>query len=113
MKTSGLGASNLLSAGLEVNRIPSLNQLLQTSQAKGTTGVSNTSSGGGSQDISPAGQFIAKLQDLQQKDPAKFKQLVNRIATQLSTAAQQETQPGQKEALANLAAKFQSLAQGG
>jgi hypothetical protein len=114
MTTRPVNAGNFLSANLQVNRIPGLNQVLQSAQ----TGEASSATKVGADNSAPStvsetGQLITKLQQLQQKDPAKFKQLAAKIATQLHAAAQNETQPGQKEALSNLADKFQHLAKGG
>jgi hypothetical protein len=62
--------------------------------------------------ISAAGKLLSNLQQLQMQNPAKFKQVVSQIASQLQTAAQQ-TQGPQSDLLSNLAAKFQSVANGG
>jgi hypothetical protein len=71
---------------------------------------------GGGQDsakISGPGQLYNNLQQLQQKDPDKFKQVVTDIANQLQTAAQQAGQNPAGQFLSNLADKFQNVANGG
>jgi hypothetical protein len=62
--------------------------------------------------ISGAGQLLSNLEQLQTQDPTQFTQVVSQIASQLQTAAQQ-AQGTQSEFLSNLAAQFQSVANGG
>ncbi len=70
---------------------------------------SSTSTPAASVDVSGPGQIYAKLQQLQQEDPTKFKQVVSEIAKQLQSAA---TQSGDKN-LSALASKFEDVANGG
>lgn len=93
----------------------------------GGEGAGSMSGGEGagavSASISPIGQLLSNLQQLQAQDPTKFQQVVGQIATELQTAAQQQTgnnnsiqQPGQtgtSNFLTQLAASFQSIANGG
>ena len=91
-------------------------------QSRGVNGTSALNSltggeGGGGVAQSPAtisgpGQLLSNLQQLQTQDPTKFQQAVSQIAGQLQTAAQQ-TQGPQSDFLTKLAAKFQSVANGG
>lgn len=66
--------------------------------------------------LSPAGTFLSNLQQLQQQNPAQFKQVTQNIATQMEQAAQQATQQGnttQAAALTKLASDFQNASQTG
>ena len=63
--------------------------------------------------ISPAGQLLSQLQQLQAQDPVKFKQVVTDIANQFQAAATQQGQTPQGQFLAQLASQFQNVANGG
>ena len=63
--------------------------------------------------ISSQAQFLSQLQQLQTNDPDKFKQVVTDIANKLGQAAQQLGKSGEGKFLADLAAKFQSVADTG
>lgn len=62
--------------------------------------------------ISPAGDFLSKLQQLQSSNPAQFKQTMTDISNQLTSAAGNATGP-QAQMLTALAGKFQSASQSG
>jgi hypothetical protein len=75
--------------------------------------ITATPSAGVSTSISPMGQLLSNLQELQAQDPTKFQQVVGQIANQLQTAAQQQGATGTGNFLTQLSAKFQSVADGG
>jgi hypothetical protein len=63
--------------------------------------------------ISPGGQLVSMLQQLQQNDPSQFQSTVSQMAKQLQTAAQSagtSTQDGQF--LSNMASKLTAVANG-
>lgn len=62
--------------------------------------------------ISGPGQFFSRLQQLSEKDPAKFKQVAQHIADQLHQAAQQKSGKG-ADFENQLADKFAAAAQSG
>ncbi len=62
--------------------------------------------------ISGPGQLLSDLQQLQTQNPNAFQQVVSQIAGKLQTAAQQASGPS-RTFLSNLAAQFQSVADGG
>jgi len=63
--------------------------------------------------ISGPGQLLSELQQLQQTDPSKLRQVADDIAQQLQTAAQQQGQTGFGQFLTNLANKFENVADTG
>lgn len=96
------------------------------SGGEGAGGMSGGEGAGAvSASISPMGQLVSNLQQLQTQDPTKFQQVVGQIATELQTAAQQSgqtgpssstQQPGQagtSNFLTQLAASFKAIANGG
>jgi hypothetical protein len=89
-----------------------------TSTANGTTSPAGASSAGqpDSSQISPLGQLISTLQQLQKTDPTKYAKVTQQIATNLQGAAQTaQTQGDSSEAkqLTALAADFSSASKGG
>src|SRR4051812_1983098 len=62
-------------------------------------------------DISGPGRIVSLLQQLQEADPAKFKQVTAQIAAQLKSAAPQQGSAG--GFLAKLAERFQQASQTG
>jgi len=71
-----------------------------------------TSSRVGSADVSQTAQLLSQLQQLQQSDPTKFKNVAQDIANQLGAAAQQ-VGGAQGQALSSLSTDFQQAAQTG
>ena len=69
-----------------------------------------------SNQLSPFAQLMSTLQQLQQSDPAKYRQVTQQIATNLTSAAQTATTTGNSTAanqLNQLATDFSSAAQSG
>jgi hypothetical protein len=102
----GLGST----ANIFLTQQQGLNNFTPSSSLTGGEGA-----GGSNQStvtISPPGQLLSDLQQLQAQNPAQFTQVVSQIAGQLQAAAQQ-TQGPQSSLLSSLAAKFQNVAQGG
>ena len=92
-------------------------ELTQLGNASNTSGSSSTTL---PQDptpqLSPASQFLSNLQKLQQTNPSEFRQVTQKIATQLQNAAQAATQAGNTSnasALTKLAQDFQTASQTG
>src|SRR5438552_4557776 len=115
MSTVGLSLSgNPVSASSQAQSTSSVSQLLRFAAAKGNGQVSGGDNDGDTQRISKAGAFLSKLQSLKASDPAKFKDLMNKISAQLSAAAQQAGAGTQQNLLlSDLAAKFKDVANGG
>lgn len=85
--------------------------LFQTSQ----TGSTNTPTNDQSQ-LSPFAELMSTLQQLQQNDPAKYKQVTATLASDLQQAAlnaQGSGTPGEANALNQLAASFTQSSQTG
>jgi hypothetical protein len=106
-----------LSGGEGLGNASSLyfSQLGQAGSRRSSVGSLTGGEGGVSQSsatISGPGQLLSNLQQLQTQDPTKFQQVVSDIAGQLQAASQQ-SQGSQSDFLANLASKFQNVANGG
>lgn len=78
----------------------------------GIAGGSGGEGGGSSATISPVGQLLSDLQQLQTQNPTQFQQVVGQIASQLQSAAQQQGQGG-NGILSQLADQFRNIANGG
>ena len=96
--------------------------LLSTTPALDTTSApsANTSaatatatSGGDTTQVSGPGQLLAKLKQLQQSDPTKFKQVMSKLTDALKTDTQNATDPKDQKMLSDLAAKFDQAGQSG
>ena len=70
-------------------------------------------SGTDSVETSNPAEFFSKLQELQESDPEKFKEVVSDIADQLEAAAEDEDLSSASSMLSDLAAKFRDVANGG
>ena len=101
-----------------------LNNILQSTgltatQSQNTASSASTSSVASesdSQQLSPFAQLMSTLQQLQETDPAKYKQVTQQIATNLQTAAQTATASGDTTAaaqLTQLATDFTSASKSG
>jgi len=94
--------------------------LLGTTSTPATTSASGTSSSaasatssGDTTQVSGPGQLLAKLKQLQQSDPAKFKQVMSKLTDALKTDAQNATDPKDQKFLNDLASKFDAAGQSG
>ncbi|HEY3266082.1 MAG TPA: hypothetical protein VGM37_04090 [Armatimonadota bacterium] len=108
MTISGLGSSYNIKSLTGTQSTSSIASLLATED---TDSASSTSSAA---DLSKPGQMLAKLKQLQQEDPAKFKEVVSKIADKLSAAAEKagaDTKDG--KFLTKLASDFQKAADTG
>lgn len=78
--------------------------LVATSTAKSQsgTGVTSVTSTTDSQQLSPFAKLLSTLQQLQQSDPTKYKQVTQQIATNLQSAAQTATSDGNSTAASQL-----------
>lgn len=66
-----------------------------------------------SSDVSGPAKMLSDLKALQDSDPAKFKEVMNKISSGLKDAAASASDPGEKQALSDMASKFQSAGQSG
>ncbi len=64
-------------------------------------------------DFSKVGDLFKQLQQLQNSDPAEFKQVLSDAAAKLKDAASQQTDPAAAKFLSGLAARFQKAADSG
>jgi hypothetical protein len=103
----GLGSASSVYLTQQLQAITGQTALGSLTAVPGGAGVAQSSA-----TISGPGQLLSNLQQLQAQNPAKFQQVVSQIASQLQAAAQQ-TQGAQSTYLSNLAAQFQSVANGG
>jgi hypothetical protein len=111
----GLGNAATAYFAQQAQGVSGLGPVGGLSGGEGVGGLSGGEGSGSSQStasISGPGQLFANLQQLQQQNPTAFTQVVLEIASQLQAAAQQ-TQGRQSTFLSNLAAKFESIANGG
>ncbi len=94
--------------------VGSTNAARSLSGGEGAGGLSGGEGGGGSSTtISGFGQLLSALQQLQTQDSTQFNQTVSQISSQLQSAAQQQGQSSQGNALTNLANQFQNVANTG
>ena len=78
---------------------------MDSAQAPPSAGDTTTMSG--------PGALLSKLKQLQQSDPAKFKEVMSTIAGKLKDASDASTDPQEKKALADLSTKFDAAGQSG
>ncbi len=97
--------------------IQAANSLAQAKRTAGTDAAATSGaqgSGSAAQaDLSPIGQLLAALQQLQTQSPAQYSQVTGQIASQIQTAAQQAGQTGQNSPLNQLANAFQQASSSG
>jgi hypothetical protein len=115
MSTSAI---NAISAVTLEEGLAAIEKAVATSPSTGTTSTAGATTAGqsDSSQISPLGQLIGTLQQLQKTDPAKFAQVTQQIATNLQADAQTaQTQGDSSEAkqLTTLAADFSSASKSG
>jgi hypothetical protein len=113
MNVSAIG--NALNA-LNVSPLDALQAtggIANRSLSSGSSQTDGVSGGAGSAEISRSGQLLSKLQQLQTKDPAKFKQVLSDIAGKLQSLAQQQGQSASGQWLSKLADRFQTAANTG
>jgi hypothetical protein len=106
MSTSAIG--NLSSSYLQQVLVSAL-------QSAGST-ANSTSTQSDSSRLSPFAQLAGTLQQLQESDPAKYKQVTQQVATNLQSAAQTAQEQGNSTAagqLTQLASDFTSASQTG
>jgi hypothetical protein len=84
-----------------------------TSTSSANTAAASATAGGDTMHVSGPGQLLAKLKQLQQSDPEKFKQVMSKLTDALKTDAQNATDPKDQKMLNDLAAKFDAAGQSG
>ncbi len=107
-----------ISNSLSSSYLQSIFSALQNTVASaGTTaGTSSIAQQPDSSQLSPFAQLVSILQQLQQSDPTKYKQVTQQIAANLQSAAQAATQDGNSAAanqLTQLATDFSNASQTG
>jgi hypothetical protein len=113
MSIQQIGLSSLFSNSSAVTSLQGISSLPQPSQTQQSGQVSDPDAASDSAGISQASQFLSKLEQLKQQDPAQFKQVLSQIADKLTAAAQQQTQGTDSQFLTQLADKFRNAAQTG
>ena len=88
-------------------------QSITDAASTSASGVGQSCSRGDSISVSGRGAMLNKLKELQQKDPAKFKEAMSTIAAKLKDAAGAATDPKEQKALSDLSAKFAAAGQTG
>ena len=115
MSTSAINAISATTLEQALTAIENATASSTATSATGTTGTSAAGQSDSSQ-ISPLGQLIGALQQLQKTDPAKYAQVTRQIATNLQndaqTAQSQGDSAGAKQ-LTALAADFSSASKSG
>ncbi len=107
MNISGVSQnSDLTSVNKACSTQSSSNSSIPPASADATQGASSTVS------LSKPAERMQKLAELQKSDPSKFKDLMNQISDQLSTAAKAQTGAA-ADKLNELASRFQSAGQSG
>jgi hypothetical protein len=89
---------------------------IQNTGASTAAGNAPSITGSDSSQLSPLAQIASTLQQLQQSDPTKFKQVTEQVSTALQTAAKTATSQGDSSAasqLTQLATDFSNAAQSG
>ena len=104
MNINGIGSSN------GVDALTALSNNTSTSGPDATQNSASTPAS--STNVSKPGEFMAKLSQLLQQDPAKFKQVTQQISDQLKTAAQNASGP-QAQFLAKLSDDFSQASSSG
>lgn len=109
MSLSGIGTGSGSSASVLVGNMHSLQQkTMNLLHQSGASSISHDSVS-----LSGQGQFLSKLQALQASNPQKFKTVLTQAANELQAAAKREGNTPRGRALADLAQKFQNVANGG
>ena len=96
-----------------VDSTNSLASLLSAASTDTTTATSATSTAAASTDVSKPGELLSKLEQLKEKDPTKFKQVMSDMATKLKNLASSDTDSAGAKRLTDLASKFQTAADTG
>lgn len=104
MNINGIGSTNTIDALTALNNNPSTDGTDAT-QGGASTPASSTS-------VSKPGEFMAKLSQLLQQDPAKFKDVTQQISDQLKTAAESASGP-QAQFLTKLSGDFAQASSSG
>jgi len=102
---------------MDVSSLTSTTLTASISSISSQTGVSQSGKCGGSQgassaEVSGAGSFFQKLEDLQQQDPAKLKDVLSQISDKLSAEAKDATGT-EADRLNRLADKFKQASESG
>jgi len=108
-----LGLSSLFSNSSALSSLQGVSSLLQSGQTQQSGQVGDSDAASDAAGISQASQFLSKLEQLKQQDPAQFKEVPSQIADKLAAAAQQQTQGADSQFLTQLADKFRNAAQTG
>ena len=104
MSINGIGSTNTL------NALTALNNTSNTDNSGAVQGTASTPAS--STTVSKPGELMAKLSQLLQQDPAKFKQVTEQIADDLKTAASNASGP-QASFLSKLSGDFAQAASTG
>jgi hypothetical protein len=101
---NGIGSTNTIDALSALSNNPSAGGT-DAAQGSATTPAASTN-------VSKPGEFMAKLSQLLQQDPAKFKQVTQQISDQLKAAAQSASGP-QAQFLTKLSDNFAQASSSG
>ncbi|MEO8904818.1 MAG: hypothetical protein ABI488_20535 [Polyangiaceae bacterium] len=104
MSINGIGSTSTLSALTALNNNSNTDSTAAAQGAASTPAASTT--------VSKPGELMAKLSQLQQQDPAKFKQVTEQISDDLKTAASTASGP-QAQFLSKLSDDFAQASNSG
>jgi hypothetical protein len=112
MNVSGVSDRSTVNL-LELYRTQASNSVLASDDGATTSlGVTGLA-GAGDVDFSQPAVLFSKLQQLQTSDPEKFKEVCSHIADELKSASEEQGDGFGSRMLADLAEKFQNVAEGG
>jgi hypothetical protein len=100
--------NSVAAQSLWLQQLSSQNNQTQNAGVAGTSGAASDGT-----DLSNPAQFFSELKQLSAQDPSDFKNITAQISQQLTTAAQNSTDPNQAAFLKTLAGNFQSASQTG
>ena len=111
MNISAASSANDLWKLLQSSQTAAGSAISPTTNTSGSSSVASSSRDGSS--LSSAAKLFSTLQNLSQSNPAEFKKISSQLASQLQQAAKDAKDPGQADALNQLATNFQNAAKSG
>jgi hypothetical protein len=93
--------------------LSSISSVLASSGLQSASSITSSRLGTDCKEVSKPGEFFNKLKNLQETDPAKFKETVSKIADELENASKDSSLGNATGMLTDLAKKFRDVANGG
>lgn len=112
---AGVGSVGNAAGSFYTQQITSTAQKTSASSSSSAASCapSSESNNGVSVKVSSAGKLMSDLQQLQQKNPAKFKEILTDFASKLIDLAKQQPDSSANQSLSGLATKIDDIANGG